>query len=154
MGDLEEKAAAADAVIYVGGLSHQQDTEGKDKQDMSLPGLQNEVIPVLAKATPNLVALMTGGSPYAMPWVDEVPAIVHMWYAGMEAGTAAAKVLFGEVNPSGKLPFTFPVKLADSPAHYLNNYDKDACYYKESVIRFAFHSTRRELGGPRSQHRR
>ncbi|WFB34544.1 glycoside hydrolase family 3 C-terminal domain-containing protein [Kiritimatiellota bacterium B12222] len=133
LGDLEAKAQSADAVIYVGGLSHQLDTEGKDKPNMALPGMQDDVIPALAKANKNFVALMTGGSPYTMPWVDEVPAILHMWYAGMEAGTAAAKILFGEVNPSGKLPFTFPVNLQDSPGHYLNDYDKDVCYYKEDI---------------------
>jgi len=128
-----DRAKEADAVIYVGGLTHQQDTEGKDKLNMTLPGMQNDVIPALAGANENFAALMIGGSPYSMPWVADTPAIIHMWYAGMEAGTAAARILFGEVNPSGKLPFTFPVTLEDSPGHYLNDYDEDVCYYKEDI---------------------
>ena len=131
--DLVDKAKEADAVIYVGGLTHQQDTEGRDKLNMTLPGMQDDVIPALAGANENFAALMIGGSPYSMPWVADTPAIIHMWYAGMEAGTAAARILFGEVNPSGKLPFTFPVTLEDSPGHYLNDYDEDVCYYKEDI---------------------
>ena len=134
LDELTVKASDADAVIYVGGLTHQQDTEGKDKPSMSLPGRQDEIIPALAQVNDNFVALMVGGSPYAMPWVEHVPAIVHMWYAGMEAGNAAAKILFGDISPSGKLPFTFPVKLEDSPAHHLNDYNKDTCYYKEDIF--------------------
>jgi beta-glucosidase len=131
---LKGKAAAADAVIYVGGLTHQEDTEGKDKGSLSLPGLQDEIIPALAEANSNFAALMTGGSPYAMPWIEKVPAVVHMWFAGMEGGTAAARILFGRVNPSGKLPFTFPVKLEDSPAHFLDDYNQSVCYYKEDIF--------------------
>ena len=134
LDELTAKAAAADSVIYVGGLTHQEDTEGKDRISLNLPGLQDEVIPALAQANNNFVAVMVGGSAYAMPWVEQVPAIVHMWYAGMEGGTAVANILFGDVNPSGKLPFTFPVKLNDSPAHYLDDYDKDICYYKEDIF--------------------
>jgi len=131
---LMAKATEADVVIYVGGLTHQEDTEGKDKISLMLPGMQNDVIPALAQANDKFVALMLGGSPYAMPWVEQVPAIVQMWFAGMEGGTAVAKVLFGDVVPSGKLPFTFPVKLNDSPAHFLDDYNKDVCYYKEDIF--------------------
>ncbi|MBN2714021.1 MAG: glycoside hydrolase family 3 C-terminal domain-containing protein, partial [Planctomycetes bacterium] len=131
--DLMQKAKEADAVIYVGGLSHQEDTEGKDKIGIDLAGRQDEVIAQLAEARPDTVVLMTGGSPYAMPWVDKVNALIHIWYGGMEVGNAAAEIVFGKVNPSGKLPFTFPVKLEDSPAHYLDDYHADVCYYKEDI---------------------
>ncbi|MDT8390733.1 MAG: glycoside hydrolase family 3 C-terminal domain-containing protein [Lentisphaeria bacterium] len=134
LAELREKARQADVVIYVGGLSHLEEIEGRDRKTYRLPGLQDEVIAALADANPNLVIMMTGGSPYAMPWVDQVPAILHMGYAGMEAGAVAARILFGEVNPSGKLPFTFPIKLEDSSAHCLDDYQRDVCYYKEDIF--------------------
>lgn len=130
---LQARARAADAVIYVGGLNHRQDTEGSDRNGFSLPGLQDEVIAALAGANRNFAALMTGGSAYAMPWVDAVPAILHMGYAGMEAGHVAAATLFGKVNPSGKLPFTFPARLEDTPGHALDDYKSDVCFYKEDI---------------------
>lgn len=134
LAELQEKARQADVVVYVGGLSHVEEIEGRDRKTYRLPGLQDEIIAALAAANRKLVALMTGGSPYAMPWVDQVPAILHMGYAGMGTGAVVARILFGEVNPSGKLPFTFPVKLEDSPAHFLEDYQRDVCYYKEDVF--------------------
>jgi len=78
--------------------------EGADKFGLVLPGLQNETISRLAKANGRFVALMISGSPYTMPWIDETPAVVQLWYAGMEAGTAAARVLFGRVKAGGTMP--------------------------------------------------
>ena len=113
-------AADADVVIFVGGLNKdgQQDCEGTDRVSMDLPYGQDDVIAALAAANPNLAVVMVSGNPVTMPWADDVNAIVQGWYCGSEAGHALADVLFGDVNPSGKLPFTFPVKLEDSPAHY------------------------------------
>lgn len=127
-------ARAADAVLFFGGLNHQLDTEGADRKDMKLPGGQDELIAQLATVTKKLAVVMVGGSPAEMPWLTQVPAAVWMWYAGMEAGTAAAEILFGKINPSGKLPFTFPAKLSDSPAHALGDYDEKVCYYKEGIF--------------------
>lgn len=78
--------------------------------------------------------VLVSGSPVEMPWVDRVPAIVQMWYAGMEGGHAIADVLLGDVNPSGKLPVTFPKALGDSPAHALNDYAPEVCLYKEGIF--------------------
>ena len=112
-------AKEADFVLFVGGLnkSNHQDCEGTDRRSLGLPYDQDAVISALAAVQPNLAVALISGNAVAMPWVNEVPAILQTWYLGSEAGNALADVVFGDVNPSGKLPFTFPVKLSDSPAH-------------------------------------
>lgn len=117
-------AADADYVIFIGGLnkSNHQDCEDSDRKGLNLSYGQDEVISALAKANKNLVVVNISGNAIAMPWVNEVPAIVQDWYLGSEAGSALAAVLMGDVNPSGKLPFTFPVRLEDVPAHSLGEY--------------------------------
>ena len=131
--DLLDKARAADLVVYTGGLNHTLDTESFDRPHMDLPGEQNELIPQLAKANPNTVVTITAGSPVTMPWLDEVGAVVWGWYAGMEGGNALADVLCGDVCPSGKMPFTLPVKLEDSPAHRYGEYQAVNCKYNEDI---------------------
>lgn len=132
--ELFAAAREADAVLFFGGLNHTFDAEGSDRKDMALHDGQNELVSALAKINPRLAVVLVGGSPVEMPWIDEVPAVVQMWYAGMEAGNAIADVLFGRVNPSGKLPFTFPKRLADSPAHALNDYQPLICHYAEDLL--------------------
>jgi beta-glucosidase len=127
-------AKRADAVLFFGGLSHQYDLEGTDRRDMALHEGQNELIAKIAGLNAKTAVVLVSGSPVEMPWVDQVPAIVQMWYAGMEGGHAIADVLLGDVNPSGKLPLTFPRSLADSPAHALNDYAPDVCLYREGVF--------------------
>lgn len=114
-----EAARVADCVIFVGGLnkSAHQDCEDSDRAGLELPYGQDRVIEALSAVSKNLVVVNVSGNAVAMPWVKKVPAIVQAWFIGSEAGHAIADVLFGEVNPSGKLPMTFPVKLTDSPAH-------------------------------------
>lgn len=118
------KAADADMVIFVGGLnkSWKQDCEDSDRDALQLPYAQDRLIEALAKANHNLVVVNISGNPVAMPWVDKVPAIVQAWYLGSEAGNSIADILFGKVSPSGKLPMTFPVALADNGAHALGAY--------------------------------
>lgn len=118
------KAANADYVIFVGGLNKSagQDCEDSDRVGLELPYAQDEAIYALAQANPHLVVVNISGNAVAMPWVRKVPAIVQAWFLGSEAGNAIADVLFGRVNPSGKLPMTFPVRLEDSPAHNLGAY--------------------------------
>lgn len=117
-------AAGADYVVFIGGLnkSNHQDCEDSDRKELNLSYGQDAVISALAKATKNLIVVNISGNAIAMPWVNEVPAIVQDWYLGSEAGSALAAVLMGDVNPSGKLPFTFPVKLEDVPAHSQGEY--------------------------------
>jgi beta-glucosidase len=114
-----EMAEKADLVIFVGGLnkSQHQDAEGDDRLSYSLPYGQDTLITALAKANPRLVVVNVSGNAVAMPWVNKVPAVVQTWYNGSEAGSALAAVLAGDVNPSGKLPFTIPASLTDVGAH-------------------------------------
>ena len=117
-------AGEADYVIFIGGLnkSVHQDCEDSDRAGLGLPYDQDKVITELVKANKNLIVINISGNAVAMPWVKEVPAILQAWFLGSEAGTAIAAVLTGDVNPSGKLPFTFPAKLEDVPAHQLGEY--------------------------------
>ena len=130
-------AKESDLVVFIGGLnkSNNQDCEGTDRLAMDLPYGQDAVISALAAATPNLVVSLISGNAVAMPWVDQVPAILQAWYLGSEAGNAFADVLFGDVNPSGKLPFTFPKKLSDSPAHQegMTFPTRDKNFYQEGI---------------------
>ena len=134
------KAADADLIIYIGGLNknHKQDCENGDRESYDLSFGQNELISELAKIQKNIVVVTFGGNPYATPWLSEVPALVHCWYLGSEAGTALVRVLTGEVCPSGKLPVTFAKRYEDYP--YVK-YGPEAypgvnkqVYYKEDVF--------------------
>jgi beta-glucosidase len=124
----------ADAVLFFGGLNHQYDLEGADRADMALHEGQNELIAKISALNPRSAVVLVAGSPVEMPWADKVPAIVQMGYAGMEGGNAIADVLLGNINPSGKLPMTFPKSLKDSPAHALDDYHPNVCHYKEGIF--------------------
>lgn len=117
IADAVAAARDADYVIFIGGLnkSNNQDSEGADRLELGLPYGQDAVIEALAKANKNTVVVNISGNAVAMPWVDQVPAIVQDWYLGSEAGNSLADILSGDVDPSGKLPFTFPVALSDGP---------------------------------------
>ena len=119
-----EKAREADVVIFIGGLnkSNHQDCEGHDRLSYDLPYAQNEVIEAILKVNPRLVYVNVSGNGAALPWLDKVPAVVQAWFIGSEAGEAIASVLFGDVNPSGKLPFTWYASLNQCGAHALNTY--------------------------------
>lgn len=113
---LQEAVALAkevDEVIFIGGLNHAYDLEGIDRENMILPYGQDRVIEAVLEANPNTVVVMIAGSPVEMPWKDKVKAIVYQYYAGMQGGTALAETLFGKINPSGKLPETFPYHATD-----------------------------------------
>jgi beta-glucosidase len=131
----EAVAAAknAEVVVYVGGSFHgynykvwtdnAYDAEDTDKPDMNMPFGQDELLRAVQVANPNTVVVLLGGGPIDVSaWVHQTKALVEAWYPGMEGGNALARILFGDVNPSGKLPFTFPVKLEDAPAHKLGEY--------------------------------
>ena len=132
------KAKDADAVIFIGGLnkaSH-QDCEDSDRFGLGLPYGQDAVIEALAKVNPRLAVVIVSGNAVAMPWVDNVNAIVEAWYCGSQSGVALADIIFGDVNPSGKLPITFPVRLEDNGAHALGAYDPTSteAHYSEGIF--------------------
>jgi len=107
-------------VIVVGGLNKNpgQDCEDADRTTLSLPYGQDSLIAEIARVNPNVVMVNVSGNAVAMPWLKEVPAVMQAWYLGSEAGNSMADVLFGAVNPSGKLPFTFPARLEDTHAAF------------------------------------
>ncbi|MGA3027789.1 MAG: glycoside hydrolase family 3 C-terminal domain-containing protein [Bryobacteraceae bacterium] len=115
-----ELAAKADVALVFAGDSAEVEREGRDRESMDLPAGQDEMIEAVAKANAHTVVVLNVGAPVPMRWVQQVPAVVNAWFPGEEGGHAVADVLFGDVNPSGKLPETFPRKLEDSPAwgHY------------------------------------
>ena len=116
-------AKEADLVIFFGGTNKSIETEGSDRQNIDLPTGQNEVAAALYAANPNLVTVLISGGPTDLRQLEPVsPAIVQGWWNGTEGGTALAEVLFGDIAPSGKLPFTFPAKLEDSPAYAMGNF--------------------------------
>lgn len=117
LADALTAARDADYVLYIGGLnkSKNQDNEGTDREDIVLPYGQDALIEALADVAKKMVVVNISGSPVAMPWAPRVNAIVQSWYGGSESGHALVDVLSGAVNPSGKLPFTMPLRLADGP---------------------------------------
>ena len=122
-----EAAASADAVLFFCGTNKTIETEGSDRADIKLPVGQEEIAKALAEANPNLVSVIISGGACDLQELERCsPAIVEGWWNGMEGGTALAEVLFGDIAPSGKLPFTFPVKLEDSPAYALDNFPNKA----------------------------
>ena len=118
------KAREADVVIFFGGLNKSdfQDCEGHDRKSYDLPYAQNEVIEAILKVNPRLVYVNISGNGAALPWLAKVPAVVQAWFIGSEAGEAIASVLFGDVNPSGKLPFTWYASLDQCGAHATGSY--------------------------------
>ena len=120
-------AQDADMVIFFGGTNKSIETEGSDRKNIDLPCGQNEVIKALYEANPNVVTVLISGGPTDLRFLEPYsPAIVQGWWNGLEGGTALAEVLFGDIAPSGKLPFTFPKKLEDSPAYALGNFGQNA----------------------------
>jgi beta-glucosidase len=111
-----DAARSADAAVVVVGLDPESETEGRDRESMDLTGDQNELIRAVAAAQPNTVVVINAGSIVSMPWADDVRAILCAWYPGQECGNAIADVVFGAVNPCGRLPTTVPMRYEDNPA--------------------------------------
>lgn len=138
--DAVQKAKDADIIIFIGGLNknYQQDSEGGDRISYGLPYGQNELIDELYNVNKNVVVVIVSGNAVEMPWVNRVPSIVQSWYLGSIGGEALADVLTGKVTPSGKLPFSYPKKLEDCPAHYYGNMsypgDSISQEYKEDIL--------------------
>lgn len=110
-------ASTSDLALVFVGLTGEWDSEGADRPHMDLVGRQNELVAQVAAANPNTVVVLQSGGPLSMPWLDQVAAVLQAWYPGQECGNAIADVLFGKVNPAGRLPQTFPARLEDNPAY-------------------------------------
>lgn len=112
-------AKEADVVVMVLGEHGLQSGEGRSRADIGLPGVQQELLEAIFKVNPNVVLVLNNGRPLAIPWADEnIPAIVEGWHLGTQSGNAIAQVLYGDYNPSGKLPMTFPRNVGQVPIYY------------------------------------
>ena len=133
-------AREADVVLFFGGLNKnfQQDCEGDDRRNMDLPFGQNELIERIIEANPNTGIILISGNAVSMPWLSQVDGLIQSWYLGSQGGPATANVISGEVNPSGKLPFSIPVKLEDNSAHYFGEESYPGVngtqYYKDDIL--------------------
>ena len=133
-----------DTVIFVGGQNHFQDLEGHDRPDMKLPYAQDKLIEELLEVAPDTIMVMFSGSPVEMPWIEKAHTLVWNWFNGMEGGIALAEVLFGKVNPSGRLPETFPITHKDCPAHCIGEFPGGKTVdYKEGIfVGYRYYDTR------------
>lgn len=127
-------AARSDVVLLFAGLTNEWESEGFDRPDMELPGDQAALIERVAAANANTIVILNTGSPVNMDWLDRVPALLQAWYTGQESANAICDVLFGDANPSGKLPTTFPRRLADNPAYINYPGENDQVFYGEGLF--------------------
>jgi len=145
--DLIERAVAAakdsDCAVVVVGLNPKWETEGSDRVDMELPGRQAELIERVAAANPRTIVVVNAGSPVAMEWEEQVPAILQLWYPGQEMGHALADVLFGDASPGGRLPTSFPMRYEDNPAypHYPGS-DGEVHYGEDLLVGYRYYDTK------------
>lgn len=143
-------AGEADVVLFFGGLNKNftQDCEGNDRTTMDLPFGQNELIEKILHTNKNTGIILIDGNAVSMPWIDKIDGLIQSWYLGSQAGTATADIVSGEVNPSGKLPFTIPVKLEDNSAHYFGETSypgtNNTQYYKDDIlVGYRWHDTKK-----------
>jgi beta-glucosidase len=124
------------------GSSRSTETEGRDRLTLALAGRQNELVQAVLAANPRTVVVLESGSAYELPWADQVPAILEGWFNGEEGPDALAEVLFGTVTPSGKLPFTFPRRLADNPTYLYYPERRDASYGEGVFVGYRWYDKR------------
>ena len=127
-------ARAAEAAVVVVGLNADWEKEGADRVDMLLPGRQDELVSAVAAVNRRTIVVVNAGSPVAMPWADAVAAVLYAWYPGQEGGDAIADVLFGDAEPGGRLPTTFPVRVEDNPADLTYPGEAGKVVYGEGVF--------------------
>ena len=144
-----ETASKADLVLFFGGLNKNkgQDCEDGDRQEFNLPYNQDYLISEIVKVNANIGIVLVSGNAVSMPWISRVKAVMQTWYLGSEAGHAIADIISGNVNPSGKLPFSFPVKLTDNAAHFYGEIsypgDGKTQYYKDDIfVGYRWHDTK------------
>ncbi|KAL7421535.1 hypothetical protein Q5752_003304 [Cryptotrichosporon argae] len=133
IADAVAAAKDADSVILVAGLNADWESEGYDRPDLSLPYRSDELIAAVAAANPNTAVVVQAGSAVAMPWVESVAAVVYAWYGGNECGNAIADIVYGAVNPSGRLPITLPRRAEDIAAHTDFKSARKRVHYHEDV---------------------
>lgn len=126
-------AEAADQVVVCIGLNNDWESEGYDRPNMDLPGATNDLVEAILAVKPDAVVVVQSGTPVELPWVNKSKALLHAWYGGNETGNGIADVLFGDFNPSGKLPLTFPVKVQDNPAFLNFRSENGRVLYGEDV---------------------
>lgn len=126
-------AAGADAAVVVVGLDDEWETEGRDRQDLSLPGRQVDLVRAVAAAQPRTVVAVIAGAPVEVGWASAVPAVLWCWYPGQEGGRAVADVLAGDAEPGGRLPCTFPARLEDTGAYLDTPPESGVLRYQEGV---------------------
>ena len=132
-GAVEAAKAAKVAVIFA-GLPDSYESEGYDRTHMRMPACQNALIEAVAAANPNTVVVLHNGSPVEMPWIGKVKAVLEAYLGGQAVGLATVRVLFGDVNPSGCLPETFPRKLSDNPSYLFYGGEKNEVDYREGIF--------------------
>lgn len=137
------KAAEYETVIMIGGQNHLQDLEGQDRASMKLPYGQDKLIEDVLDANSSTILVIVSGSAVEMPWIHKAKTLVWQWYAGMEGGTALAEVLFGEINPSGRLPETFPRTHMDCLAHCIGEFanGKTVAYTEDIFVGYRYYDT-------------
>ncbi|KAK0240437.1 glycoside hydrolase family 3 protein [Armillaria nabsnona] len=126
-------ASKVDAVVFVAGLTPEWESEGFDRSTLELPGRQDEVITRIAEVNTNVIVCIQAGSAVSMPWADRVGGLLQSWYSGNEVGNAIADIIFGKVNPSGRLPLTLPVRLEDIPSFLNRHSEYGKIYYREDL---------------------
>ncbi|KAK9427493.1 glycoside hydrolase superfamily, partial [Lipomyces doorenjongii] len=128
-----EAAKLADQVILTVGLSGDWESEGYDRTSMKLPGATDSLVDAVLDANPNTVVVVQSGTPVEMPWISKAKAVVEAWYGGNETGNGIADILFGDVNPSGRLPLSFPIKVQDNPAYLNYRSERGRTLYGEDI---------------------
>ena len=127
-------AKAARVAVVFAGLPDAYESEGYDRKNMDMPACQNQLIEAVAAANPNTVVVLHNGAPVAMPWIDRVAAVLEAYLGGQAVGTATVRVLYGDVNPSGHLAESFPLKLQDNPSYLYFGGDARATEYREGIF--------------------
>jgi beta-glucosidase len=144
---LATAAESVDAVLVFAGIDHSMDSEGRDRMDMKFPEVQETLIKKLVRANPKTIVTLINGSPLELGgWIDSVPAVLEAWYPGMEGGNAIGNVIFGKTNPSGKLPFSWPKHLEDSPSHAIGKQCSDRVDYLEDIfVGYRYYDTKKVM---------
>ncbi len=139
----EALAKKADVALVFVGTSTTSESEGYDREDMKLYGDQNLLVEKILAANPNTVVVLYNGAPLEMPWCDRAPAILEAWYPGQEGNDALTRILFGEVNPSGKLAQTLPVRIEDNPTYIHYSGGRDANYGEGVFVGYRYYEKKK-----------